>query len=227
MILLLVMMPMIMRRPRVGEVAAGGARPRARRPRGRGAAARELGRGDDRVEDPHRAQISQFELFELILLLKLDKQFPVEQFEARVSQSTVPSPLLGTPCGWTTWSAGRRTNNTNANDHTNNNNENDDSNNDVNSISNDNNIDNSLQNNDTNSNNNNNNDNNSNNLVIIIDGSDNNNQNNLIITIMILSAGRRTWCRTRATPSGTCSPAWRRTSFCLSIYLSIYIYIYI
>ena len=28
----------------------------------------------------------QFELFELILLLKLDEQFPVEQFEARVSQ---------------------------------------------------------------------------------------------------------------------------------------------
>ena len=33
----------------------------------------------------------QFEFFELILLLKLDKQFPVEQFEATVSQSTVPS----------------------------------------------------------------------------------------------------------------------------------------
>ena len=26
--------------------------------------------------------------------MKLDKQFPVEQFEATVSQSTVPSPLL-------------------------------------------------------------------------------------------------------------------------------------
>ena len=34
----------------------------------------------------------QFELFELILLLKLDGEFPVEQLEARVSQSTVPSP---------------------------------------------------------------------------------------------------------------------------------------
>ena len=31
-----------------------------------------LGRGDDTVGNPHRAQISQFELFELILLLKLD-----------------------------------------------------------------------------------------------------------------------------------------------------------
>ena len=38
-----------------------------------------------------RAQISQFELFELILL-KLDKQLPVERFEATVSESTVPSP---------------------------------------------------------------------------------------------------------------------------------------
>ena len=36
------------------------------------------------------------ELFEFILLLKLDKQFPVEQFEATVSQSTVPSPPLKT-----------------------------------------------------------------------------------------------------------------------------------
>ena len=53
-----------------------------------------LGRGDDKVGNPHRAQISQFELFELILSLKLDKQFPVEQVEATVSQSTVPSPPL-------------------------------------------------------------------------------------------------------------------------------------
>ena len=45
-----------------------------------------------------RAQISQFELFELILLLKLDKQFPVEQFEAAMSQSTVPSPPLKFAC---------------------------------------------------------------------------------------------------------------------------------
>ena len=40
--------------------------------------------------------MSQFELFELILLLKEDKRFPVEQFEATVSQSTVPSPPLST-----------------------------------------------------------------------------------------------------------------------------------
>ena len=43
------------------------------------------------VANPHRAQISHFVLFELILLLKL-KQFPVNQFEATVSQSTVPDP---------------------------------------------------------------------------------------------------------------------------------------
>ena len=36
------------------------------------------------------------ELFGLILLLKLDKQLPVEQFEATASQSTVPSPRLTT-----------------------------------------------------------------------------------------------------------------------------------
>ena len=51
-----------------------------------------VGRGDDTFRNPHRAQFVQFELFELILLLNLDKQFPVEQFEATVSQSTVPSP---------------------------------------------------------------------------------------------------------------------------------------
>ena len=63
-----------------------------------------LGRVDATVGNPSsssnfsirafRAQTSQFELFELILLLKLDKRFPVEQFEPRVSQSTVPFPLL-------------------------------------------------------------------------------------------------------------------------------------
>ena len=52
-----------------------------------------LGRGDDAVGDPHRAQNVQFELVELILLFKLDKQLPVEHFEAIASQSTVPSPL--------------------------------------------------------------------------------------------------------------------------------------
>ena len=54
----------------------------------------DVGRGDDTVGNPHRAQISQFELFELVLLLKFGKKFPVEQFEATVSQSTVPSPPL-------------------------------------------------------------------------------------------------------------------------------------
>ena len=54
----------------------------------------KIGRGDETVGNSHRAQISQFELFELILLLKLDTKFPVEQFEATVSQSTVPSPAL-------------------------------------------------------------------------------------------------------------------------------------
>ena len=52
------------------------------------------GRGDDTVGNPHRAQISRFELFELILLSKLDRQFPVEPFEAGVSQSSVPFPPL-------------------------------------------------------------------------------------------------------------------------------------
>ena len=51
-------------------------------------------KGDDTVGSPHRARISRFELFELTLLLKLDMQFPVEQFEATVSQSTVPYPPL-------------------------------------------------------------------------------------------------------------------------------------
>ena len=55
--------------------------------------AADVVRGGDTVGNPHRAQIVQFELFELILLLKLDNKFPVEQFEATVSQSTVPSPL--------------------------------------------------------------------------------------------------------------------------------------
>ena len=53
-----------------------------------------FGRGGDTVGNPRRGQISQFELFELILLLNLDKHFPVEQFEATVSQSTVPSTPL-------------------------------------------------------------------------------------------------------------------------------------
>ena len=55
---------------------------------------RKSRRGDDTVGNPPRAQTYKFELFELILLLKLDKQFPIEQFEPTVSQSTVPSPPL-------------------------------------------------------------------------------------------------------------------------------------
>ena len=53
-----------------------------------------LGRGDDTVGNPHRARISQFELFELILLLKLDERFPVEQFEAADLSQQYPSPPL-------------------------------------------------------------------------------------------------------------------------------------
>ena len=53
-----------------------------------------FGRGDDTVGNPHRAQIVQFELFKPFLLLKLDELFPVEQFEATVSQSAVPSTPL-------------------------------------------------------------------------------------------------------------------------------------
>ena len=53
-----------------------------------------IGRGDDAVGDPRRAQIYQFEPFELVLILKLDEQFPVEHSEPTAFQSTVPSPLL-------------------------------------------------------------------------------------------------------------------------------------
>ena len=59
-----------------------------------------VGRGDDTVGNTHRTQISQFDIFELILLLKLDKLLPVDQFEATASQSTVPSPLLGWVFAW-------------------------------------------------------------------------------------------------------------------------------
>ena len=53
-----------------------------------------IGRGDDTVGNPPRAQICQFEFFELILLLELNIRFPVERFEATASQSAVPSPPL-------------------------------------------------------------------------------------------------------------------------------------
>ena len=53
-----------------------------------------VGRGDATVGNPHRAQIHQFELFELILLLNFVKRLHVERLEAAVSQSTAPSPPL-------------------------------------------------------------------------------------------------------------------------------------
>ena len=59
-----------------------------------------IGRGDDTVGDPRRAQIAQSELFQLILLLKLYIQLPVEQFEATASQPTVPSPPLRNVSHW-------------------------------------------------------------------------------------------------------------------------------
>ena len=49
-------------------------------------------RGDATVGNPHRAQIYQFESFELTLLLQLQKQLSIERFEPTVSQSTVPCP---------------------------------------------------------------------------------------------------------------------------------------
>ena len=51
-----------------------------------------LGRGEDTLGNPHQGQVSQSELCEFILSLKLDKQLSIEQFEATLSQSTVPSP---------------------------------------------------------------------------------------------------------------------------------------
>ena len=50
--------------------------------------------GDGTVGNPHRAQNSQFELFELVLWSEFDRQLSVERFEATASQSTVPSPPL-------------------------------------------------------------------------------------------------------------------------------------
>ena len=55
-----------------------------------------VGRGDDTVGNPHWAQIHKFELFELILASKLDKQFPVEQRQQHLSQQH-PPPLLHRP----------------------------------------------------------------------------------------------------------------------------------
>ena len=52
--------------------------------------------GGETVGNPHQARISQCELFELVLFLKLDKQLPVGQFEAAVSSQQYSPPLLGT-----------------------------------------------------------------------------------------------------------------------------------
>ena len=72
------------------------------RPRGCDGALETLGRGDDTVGNPHQAQISQFdraqvyqcELFELIFLLKLDKQFPSNNSRRRYLSQQYPPPLL-------------------------------------------------------------------------------------------------------------------------------------
>ena len=53
-----------------------------------------VGRGDDAIGYPHRAQSYQFEFVKLIVLFKLDKQFSIEQFEPTASQSAVPPPIL-------------------------------------------------------------------------------------------------------------------------------------
>ena len=62
----------------VTSIIAVGARDQEEDERG-GREVQGPGRRDDEVGNPHRAQISRFEL---IPLLKLDKQFPVEHFEA-------------------------------------------------------------------------------------------------------------------------------------------------
>ena len=56
--------------------------------------AQEFGRGDDTVGNPHRAQISQFELFELVLLLELDKTVPRRAIRgSSISVSSTLPPL--------------------------------------------------------------------------------------------------------------------------------------
>ena len=67
-----------------------------------------LWRGYDTVGNHHRAQVAQFELFEFVLILEEDKQLPVEQFEATVSQSAVSCPPSWLAAhGRTTSSVGR------------------------------------------------------------------------------------------------------------------------
>ena len=50
---------------------------------------REFGRGDDTVGSPRRAQISQLDLFELVLLSKSGKRFSVERFEPTISVDSI------------------------------------------------------------------------------------------------------------------------------------------
>ena len=49
------------------------------------------GRGDDAVGNPHRAEIDKLKLFELVLFLKVDRQFSIERFEPTATHSTVSS----------------------------------------------------------------------------------------------------------------------------------------
>ena len=55
-----------------------------------------LGRGDDTVGDPHRAQIYTFKSFELMLCLKLNKPRSSNARQQHLSQQ-YPSPLLPVP----------------------------------------------------------------------------------------------------------------------------------
>ena len=58
-----------------------------------------FGRGDDiRLETLIELKFVSSKLFELILLLNLDKQFSIEQFEPTVSRSALPSPPLKHGC---------------------------------------------------------------------------------------------------------------------------------
>ena len=50
--------------------------------------------GDDAVGNPRRAQISQFELFEVFVLSEVCNQFSIEQFEPAASQSEASSPPI-------------------------------------------------------------------------------------------------------------------------------------
>ena len=52
-----------------------------------------FGRGDDTVGSPHRAQVPPFELFELVLLLKLGKQLPSSNSRRWYRSQQYPPPL--------------------------------------------------------------------------------------------------------------------------------------